>query len=51
MAAPTSREEMVEAKRRVREMREEHELAHVTIDVELEGEVCASSDEESEDRP
>ncbi len=46
MAPNTTREEMVEAKRRVRAMLDEHEFEHVTIDVELEGEDCASSAEE-----
>ena len=49
MADDTTREEMIGTKRLVREMLDEHEFAHVTIDVELEGEECASSDAEAEE--
>ena len=50
MTADTTREEMVESKRRMRAMLDRHEFEHVTIDVELEGEECASSDAEAEER-
>ena len=42
MEPDTTREDLVQAKRRVREMLDEHEFEHVTIDLELEGEDCAS---------
>ena len=45
MQPDSTRAEMVEAKRRVRELLDRHRFAHVTIDVELEGEECAACHE------
>lgn len=40
MERDASREEMLEAKARVRKLLDAHTFEHVTVDVELEGEVC-----------
>jgi cobalt-zinc-cadmium efflux system protein len=48
MTSDASREEIVAAKRKVREVLDEEEFEHVTIDVELEGEewACGPADDE-----
>jgi cobalt-zinc-cadmium efflux system protein len=40
MQRDASREEMIDAKARVRSLLDEHTFEHVTVDVELEGELC-----------
>ena len=45
MRAGSSRDDMVEAKCRVRKMVDPHVFEHVTVDVELEGEMCMIGDE------
>lgn len=40
MAGDATRDEMIEAKARVRGLLDEHTFEHVTVDVELEGELC-----------
>ncbi|NQU74773.1 MAG: cation transporter [Planctomycetes bacterium] len=47
MNSGTSREEIVATKHKVRKALDEEEFEHVTIDVELAGEDCASCEEES----
>lgn len=42
MAAGVARADIIDAKKRVRELLDDAEFEHVTIDVELEGEDCAS---------
>lgn len=46
MASDASRDEILAAKQKVREALDEEEFEHVTIDVELAGEDCASCEEE-----
>lgn len=43
MGATTTRNDIVAAKKRVRELLDAEQFEHVTIDVELEGEDCASA--------
>ena len=45
MCGETTRGEIIEVKKRVRDLLDEKDFTHVTIDVELEGEECASSGE------
>ncbi|TCS37075.1 cobalt-zinc-cadmium efflux system protein [Paucimonas lemoignei] len=40
MQADATREEMIDAKSHVRSLLDEHTFQHVTVDVELEGEMC-----------
>lgn len=40
MQRDVTREEMIDAKARVRSLLDEHTFEHVTVDVELEGELC-----------
>ncbi|MEX1230433.1 MAG: cation diffusion facilitator family transporter [Planctomycetaceae bacterium] len=42
MASASSREEIIAAKRKVHELLREQKFAHVTVEVELEGETCAA---------
>lgn len=44
MQPGTSREEMVQTKLRVRDLLQEHEFSHLTIEIELEGEACSDGE-------
>ena len=48
MGPDTSREEILQAKKQVRDLLDEHEFEHLTIEVELEGEDCQASSENSD---
>ncbi|NML17080.1 cation diffusion facilitator family transporter [Azohydromonas caseinilytica] len=47
MKADASRDDVVEAKNRVRSLLDREAFVHVTVDVELEGEECLASEEHS----
>ncbi len=51
MRRDTTRAEIVEAKRRVHELLAEHDFEHVTIEVELEDEPCASANPPQDSTP
>lgn len=42
LAADSTREQVVAAKRRVHDLLRSQHFAHITVEVELEGEVCAT---------
>lgn len=50
MATDASREEIVEVKRKIREALDPEKFKHVTVDVELAGEDCASMEADHTDR-